>query len=218
MAAINLVCAAGVLLVLFNGVLGFKSVQVWKTPESRVAAALDTPHPNYRILTAEAVKRYRNNDLAGACGIADRLSREYMEEPAARRKAIELFCRSFEGLLLLRSNQIVTGLQQIEAVLTDPDWQMLLHASYDYPRLVMLSTAQIYLKSGKRRQAAQMYQKIARFYDRFEPMEKEFYLALSALCSADKKNALKHFENALKYSPEDSNIRRNIEMLKKESK
>jgi outer membrane protein assembly factor BamD (BamD/ComL family) len=168
------------LLVLLNGILGAQEIFVWETPESRIAASLDTPHPNYRVLTAEAVKKYQNNDFAEACEIADRLNREYMDEPASRRKAIELFCRSFEALLLFQSDRTPEGLRIMEHVLADPDWQMLIHSTYNYPRLVLLMTAQAYLKNGKRRQAAAMYQHLAHFYDRFEPMEKEFYLALSA--------------------------------------
>ena len=212
------VCAVSILLVLVNGILGLKEVFVWETSESCIAASLDTPHPNYRVLETEAVIKHQNNDFAGACEIIDRLNREYMDEPAYRRQAIELFCKSFEAMILFQHNRTPEGLRMMEEVLADSGWQKLIHASYHYPRLVLLTTAQVYLKSGKRRQAAATYQRLARFYDRFEPMEKEFYLALAALCSADKKSALKHFENALKYNPDDQNIRRNIQMLQKENR
>ena len=60
-----------------------------------------------------------------------------------------------------------------------------------------------------------MYRRLANLYGTYEPMEKEFYLALAALCQDDKITALRHFENAHKLNPGDENIRKNIEILKK---
>ena len=58
--------------------------------------------------------------------------------------------------------------------------------------------------------------RFAGLYGTYEPMESEFYLALASLCQNDRNAALRHFENAQKLSPQDENIRKNIEILKRQ--
>jgi tetratricopeptide (TPR) repeat protein len=69
--------------------------------------------------------------------------------------------------------------------------------------------------TGRRKEAAGYYRKAAELYGMLEPLEKEFYLALAALCLGDRTTALKHFENAHKLNPADENVRKNIESLRR---
>ena len=101
-------------------------------------------------------------------------------------------------------------------VLSHPNWSLLANSSYGYPRFILLMTAQLCQKAGQKKNAAEIYRRLAEFYGAFEPLEREFYLALTALCLDDKITALRHFEKAQSLNPADVNVQRNIEILRKQ--
>ena len=128
---------------------------------------------------------------------------------------IELFSESLEGAILYRRGNVSAGAYKILKVLSHPRWSLLVNSTYGYPRYILLTAAGICQKAGRKKDAAELYRRLAGHYGDFELMEKEFYLALAALCLGDRTTALRHFENARKLNPEDENIRKNIEILKK---
>ena len=85
----------------------------------------------------------------------------------------------------------------------------------DFLKISALKAAGFSQHAGHRKEAAELYRRVAEVYGFYEPIEREFYLALAALCLNDRTTALRHFENAHKLNPGDENIRKNIEILRK---
>jgi len=202
--------------VLGMGLMCRRQVFVWESQESYMAAVLSAPRPNYRMVITETVRKFDKGDLPGVRKNLDLLRSDYGELSPNRRKIISFFADSLEGVLLVRADQAVPGMKKLERVLWDPAWELLLCTPYGYPRCVLLTAAGMYQKAGMRDAAAEVYRRTAKFYGAFEPLEKEFYLALAALCLGNKTEALARFERALALSPGDENIRKNIAALKGE--
>ena len=209
------VTAVSCCAVLGMGIMCFDKVFVWETPENYLAAIFSVPRPNYRVVIGSAIRDFDNGDFAAALQKADRLRQDYNDAPAIRKTMIGLFTESLEGAILYRQGRSHAGAQKLLRVFSHSHWSLLGNAGYQYARTVLLMTSGYCQKTGRRKEAAELYRRAAGLYGRYEPMEREFYLALSALCLGDKTTALRHFENAQQYSPDDVNIRKNIEILKK---
>jgi tetratricopeptide (TPR) repeat protein len=197
------------------GIMCVDKVFVWENPEAYSAAILAVPRPNYREVIETAIQSFDRGDFSGAMQKVCRLRRDYNDVPAGRKLTIELFSESLEGVILYRQGNVSAGAYKMLKVLSHPQWGLLVNSSYGYPRYILLTAAGICQRAGRKKDAAELYRRVADLYAVFEPMEREFYLALSALCLGDKTTALRHFENAQKFSPDDVNIRKNIEILKK---
>ena len=213
-AAAKSVVAAAAVSVLLMGALCRRQVSVWETKESHMAAVLSVSKPNYRSLITDTVRKFDKGDMPGVRKNVDFLHSNYEDLSENRRKLITFFTTSLDGVLLIRSGRPAEGMKKLERVIWDPAWELLDSTPYGYPRCVLLTAAGVYQKAGMRKAAAEVYRRLAKLYGAFEPMEKEFYLALSALCLGNKQEALARFEKAQSYSPRDENIRRNIASLK----
>ena len=213
--AVKGVTAISCCAVLGMGIMCFDKVFVWETPETYSNAMLSVPRPNYRVVIGSAIRDFEKENFSGAMQWVHRLRQDYRDIPAVRKLTIELFTESLEGAILYRQGNVSVGAYKILKVLSHPYWELLANSSYGYPRYILLTAAGICQRAGRKKDAAELYRRLAGFYSSFEPMEKEFYLALAALCLGDKTTALRHFENAQKLAPGDVNIRKNIEILKK---
>ena len=202
-------------LTVFWGSLCYKEVFVWQNHDSYVAAILSVSRPNYRRVISSAVQHLHNGNMEGVVQCRDQLKNDYNDGPAVRRLTINLFTESLDGVILVKQGNVSAGSQKILTVLSHPAWRLLLNSSFGYPRYIMLLSAGICQRSGRKKDAVVLYKRLAEVYGTYEPMEKEFYLALAALCQDDRITALRHFENARKLNPTDENIRKNIEILKK---
>jgi tetratricopeptide (TPR) repeat protein len=202
-------------LTLGMGIRCFDEVFVWENEKSYTRATLDHPLPNYRCLIGETIVNFDQGDHAAVQKNIRRLREDYMDIPANRKQTIDFFVESLEGVILVRQGHTKAGMKKLTAVLSHPNWGLLTNTSYGYPRMVLLTVAGVCQRAGNKKDAAEMYRRLANLYGTYEPMEKEFYLALSALCLGDKKTALEHFEKAQQLNPQDENIRKNIEILRK---
>ena len=133
-----------------------------------------------------------------------------------RKLTIDLFSESLEGAILIKQGKSQEGAKKLFKVLSHPKWELLLNTSYGYPRCILLTAAGFSQRAGQKKDAAELYRRLAELYGTYEPMESEFYLALASLCQNDRNAALRHFENAQKLSPHDENIRKNIEILRRQ--
>lgn len=196
------------------GVLCFDRVFLWENEEVLAAAVLDVPKPNYRRLIADTVVKYNRKDLQGVKKNISRLRQHYGNDPAPRPQTVQLFTESMEGLLIVAEGN-PAGMEKVLRVLSHPRWQLIFNSTISYPRFLLLKSARYAQLTGRRKEAAGYYRKAAELYGMLEPLEKEFYLALAALCLGDRTTALKHFENAHKLNPADENVRKNIESLRR---
>ncbi|MBQ9502372.1 MAG: tetratricopeptide repeat protein [Lentisphaeria bacterium] len=213
-AAGKAVAAAAAASVLLMGALCRCQVSVWETQDSYMAAALSVPKPNYRSVITDTVRKFDKGDMPGVRKGVALLHEKYGDLSENRRKIIIFFTTSLDGVLLVRSGRPAEGMKKLERVIWDPAWELLVCTPCGYPRCVLLTAAGVYQKAGMRKAAAEVYRRLAKLYGLFEPMEREFYLALSALCLGNKEEALSRFEKAQALSPNDENIRRNIAALK----
>ena len=210
------VVIASVAFTAIIGVVGFEKVFVWETPESYISAILDTPRPNYRVVIGTAIRSFDSGNIDDAMQKVRFLQEEYTGIPPVRKLTIDLFSESITGAVLIKQGKSHEGAKKLFKVLSHPQWKLLLNTSYGYPRYILLTAAGFSQRAGHKKDAAELYRRLAELYGTYEPMESEFYLALAALCQNDRKAALRHFENAQKLSPHDENIRKNIEILKRQ--
>ena len=206
------------LLPALMAILCFQELDVWKNKDTYTAAALAVRRPHYRCLIEEAVICFDKGDFEGAGRYIEQLRSGSRDVPEISKLTIGLFIDSIEGAMLVRSGKTAAGMKKVIQVLSHPRWDLLKNTTYGYPRFILLLAAGFFQKNGNRQAAAEMYRRIAGIYASFEPLEKEFYLALAALCLDDRNTALKHFEEALKFNPDDENIRKNIEALRRQAK
>ena len=210
--AVVLLCCC---LAVSWGIICFDRVLIWENEEAFSAACLDEAKPNYRRLIADTVVKFDKRDWNGAMENLVRLRRDYADEIEDRMLTIRLFSDSLEGVIISESGNPGAGMKKVFQVLSHPKWKLLFNTTFGYPRFLLLKAAGFSQRAGHRKDAAELYRRVAELYSPIEPMEKEFYLALAALCQDDKITALRHFENAHKLNPGDENIRKNIEILKK---
>ncbi len=210
--AVVLLCCC---LAVSWGMICFDRVLIWENEEAFSAACLDEAKPNYRRLIADTVVKFDKRDWNGAMENLVRLRRDYADEIEDRMLTIRLFADSLEGVIISESGNPGAGMKKVFQVLSHPKWKLLFNTTFGYPRFLLLKAAGFSQRAGHRKDAAELYRRVAELYSPIEPMEKEFYLALAALCQDDKITALRHFENAHKLNPGDENIRKNIEILKK---
>lgn len=197
------------------GIICFDRVFIWENEEAFSAACLDEAKPNYRRLIADTVVKFDKRDWNGAKENLVRLRRDYADEIEDRMLTIRLFADSIEGVIISESGNPGAGMKKVFQVLSHPKWKLLLNTTFGYPRFLLLKAAGFSQRAGHKKDAVELYKRLAAVYGTYEPMEKEFYLALAALCQEDRTTALRHFENAHKLNPADENIRKNIEILKK---
>jgi tetratricopeptide (TPR) repeat protein len=163
-----------------------------------------------------AIQSFDHGDFADAMQKVRFLQEEYTDIPPVRKLTIDLFSESITGAILLKQGKTREGAGKLFKVLSNTQWGLLLNTSYGYPRYILLTAAGLSQRAGHQKDAAELYRRLAGLYGSFEPMESEFYLALASLCQNDRTTALRHFENAQKLSPHDENIRKNIEILKRQ--
>ena len=211
----NLMIAGVCCLIPGMGIMCSGEVAVWESAASYTRATLDHPLPNYRCLIGETIVKFDKRDYAAVQKNILRLRNDYTDIPVNRKRTIDFFVESIEGVILIRQGQTKAGMKKLILVLSHSHWRLLLNTSYGYPRMVLLTAAGVCQRAGNKKDAAEMYRRLANLYGTYEPMEKEFYLALAALCLNDRTTALRHFENAHKLNPGDENIRKNIEILRK---
>lgn len=195
-------------------VLCFFRVSIWKSSDSCVAAALNAPRPNYRMLMASAAGSFQTGDYARALQIADRLKADYTALPGSLYKDIVIFSHALESGVLLRTGRLAEGRKHLSQLLDHPDWDRMQYASYSFSRQILLLGAAAYAAENNTARAVSCYRRLALIYGRFEPMEKYFYCGVAALVSGDRPEALKYFELAHRANPSDENVRKNLEMLR----
>ena len=210
------VVIVSVAFTVIMGAIGFEKVFIWETAESYSSAILDAPRPNYREVIGAAIQSFDSGDFADTLQKVRFLQEEYTDIPPVRKLTIDLFSESITGAILLKQGKTHEGAKKLFKVLSHPKWELLLNTSYGYPRYILLTAAGLSQRAGHKKDAAELYRRLAGLYGSFEPMESEFYLALASLCQNDRATALRHFENAQKLSPHDENIRKNIEILKRQ--
>ena len=197
------------------GIICFDRVFIWENEESFTAACFDVPKPNYRRLIADAVVKFEKQDLNGAMENLVCLRRDYADGPEERSLTVRLFADSLEGVIIADTGNQTAGMKKVFQVLSHPKWRLLFNTTFGYLRFLLLKAAGFSQRAGHRKEAAELYRRVAEVYGFYEPIEREFYLALAALCLNDRTTALRHFENAHKLNPGDENIRKNIEILRK---
>ena len=202
-------------IIIFFGALCFDGVFIWESEETFSAATLNVPKPNYRRLIADTVGKFEKQDFSGTRRNIDFLRRNYANDPAPCPLTIQLFTDSLEGVLMVEEGNIRLGMRKIYQVLSNSRWKLLFNTTWGYPRFLLLKAAGHSQRAGYIKDAAELYRRVADLYSPMEPMEKEFYLALAALCQGDRQTALWRFENAHRLNPGDENIRKNIEILRK---
>jgi hypothetical protein len=210
------VVIVSVVFTAITGMIGFEKVFVWETAESYSSAILDAPRPNYREVIGSAIQSFDSGSFDDAMQKVRFLQENYTNIPATRKLTIDLFSESLTGAILLKQGKPREGAKKLFKVLSHPQWGLLLNTSYGYPRYILLTAAGLSQRAGHKKDAAELYRRLAGLYGSFEPMESEFYLALASLCQNDRTTALRHFENAQKLNPHDENIRKNIEILKRQ--
>ena len=178
--------------LFITGIMCFDKVFVWENEENFSTAILSVPKPNYREIVTQTITRFNAGDYQAAQQYLARLRRDYAQAPASRSLSIRLFADSMEGAILVRTGKPAAGMKKLIKVLSHPNWSLLANSSYGYPRFILLMTAQLCQKAGQKKNAAEIYRRLAEFYGAFEPLEREFYLALTALCLDDKITALRH--------------------------
>jgi len=200
--------------VFYTAVLAVQThyqLDFWRSFRHYLAAALDTPTPSQAILWLAACSSASDGQLEE---LNQRLAMlvQASRDPLHQQK-VKLFSKLTHGVLLFLLQKPDQGIVLLDAVYSDPAWNTLRSHCYGMLKKGSLLAAGFYQKRGKNAHAEILFRMAADLAKETDIIESECYSGLASLLVKDLDAAEQHFQNALRYAPDDRNIQANLQTV-----
>ena len=202
---------SGYLLVLL--LINVSYLPAWKNEDSQIDAMLDTPRPHIQALKLAAVAELKKNDLDNAVKWT-----AVLQSYGNLSRADEIFIEGMHGIAEIARGQAESGITRINSILSKPDWFLIRNAPREFTRFCFFTAANWHLKQRKPenlRYAANLYLMLAQLAGHYSQVDKFNFEGVAMLISGKYPEAERCFINALKLSPADTNIQKNLEAVRK---
>ena len=193
-------------------ILGFCYLQTWQTTDSFINAALGNgadAHP--AVLRMAAWSSFEKNEFDSALNFARQAAVNN-----GNQEHDQLFVLALEGLVELSCDN-PGGLEKIDRAITNPKWGHFLKSNQLFSETVLLISAQAHLKKNTPQDiqfAVTVFDALGHITDGSDPLKELNYRALAAFFRKDYATAEKLASEALTYSPDDENLRINLQKFR----
>ena len=205
------VLLSGCLLVLL--LINISYLPAWKNEDSQIDAMLDTPTPHIQALKLAAVAELKKNDLANALKWT-----AVLQSYSHISRADEIFIEGMYGIAEIVRGQAEQGIARLNNFLSKPDWFLIRNSPREFIKFCIFTAANWHLKQRKAehtRYAANLYIMASQLAGDYSMVDKFNYEGVAMMISGKYPEAELCFINALKLSPDDANIQKNLEAVRK---
>ena len=202
---------SGYLLVLL--VIHMSYLPAWKNEDAQIDAMLDTPRPHIQALKLAAMAELKKNNPENALKWT-----AVLQSYGDISRSDEMFVDGVCGMAEIISGRTEQGIARINNLLNQPDWFLIRNAPREFTRSCILLAANWHLKQRKPenlRYAANLYLMLAQLAGHYSQVDQFNFEGVAMLISGKYPEAERCFINALKLSPADTNIQKNLEAVRK---
>ncbi len=194
-------------------VLGICYLHTWQTDDSFLNAALgDGVNANPSVLRMAAWESFEKKEYNAALNFAHQAAAN-----SIHKKASDLYILAMEGMCeLALGNQ--AGLKKIDAAITKPEWGALRRIDRNFSEKVLLVSADMHLARQTpedEKFAIGIFDVLGYITEGGDPAKELNYRAIAAYLQKDYRQAEALTLQALRYAPDDVNMRANLENFRK---
>ncbi len=211
----RLMAGAGGVYILIIVIYSWNYLACWENARTHLAASLDHPAPNHRIVYIAAIQAYYERDFEQMHWIMDNLLKDYPHLTPERREAFESFRLCMNGMELFARNRPDEGIARLESVILTPRVAAVRYFSLSFPGEIMTTAVTYYLQHNRPDLAATVFHNMAVIYQYYNPSDYHFFMGMSFLLKNDLSNAEQSFLQALETKPDDEKIRANLEAVRR---
>ena len=186
---------------------------VWKNSDTQFDAMLDTPLPHKQVLKLAATTEFERKNFNEALKYVEIL-RSYGEIP----RDDEIFIEGMYGLVEVSCGQTERGIARINNFLSKSDWFWIRTAPPRFIRNCILTSANWHLAQRKKENvhyAANLYFMASQMADGYSEVDKFNFEGVAKMLTGHYAEAETCFAKALALSPDDGNIRKNLESARR---
>lgn len=188
----------------------------WKNKTSQIDAMLNCERPHSGALKLAAVVEFEAGRLDNAILYADMLK----QYGSGRDETI--FVEAIHGMVEVSRGETERGIARINGFLSRPDWHYILNAPLQFANRCIMASAMWHLRRAKdpehRRYAANLFLMAAHTAGEHNQVQKLNYEGVSMMISGNYAEAEKRFIQALRFVPDDQNILKNLEAVRRKIK
>ncbi len=202
---------SGYLLALL--LINVSYLPAWKNEESQIDAMLDTPRPHIQALKLAATSELKKNNIDNALKWT-----AVLQSYSNLNRGDEIFITGMCGIVEIANGQSEKGIAKLNSFLSKPDWFLIRTAPREFIRFCILTSANWHLRQRKTentRYAANLYLMLAQLAGDYSQVDKFNFEGVAMMISGKYPEAELCFINALKLSPDDANIQKNLEAVRK---
>ena len=188
----------------------------WKNKNSQIDAMLNCERPHTGALKLAAVVEFEAGRLDNAILYADML------QQYGGRRDEEIFIEAIHGMVEISRGETERGVARINGFLSRPDWHHILNAPLQFVNRCIMASAMWHLRRTEnpehRRYAANLFLMAAHTAGEHNQIQKLNYEGVSMMISGNYAEAEQRFLQALRFVPDDQNILKNLEAVRRKRK
>ena len=202
---------SGYLLTLL--VITLSYLPAWKNESSQIDAMLNTPTPSIQALKLAATAEMENNNFPEALNYVA-LLQSYSNTDRSDR----IFIEGMYALAEIAAGQTGQGIARLNSILSRPDWFLIRSAPKKFIRRCILSCANWHLAQRRKenlRYAANLYLMASQLAQDNSRVDNLNFRGVAMMILQEFAEAENCFAQALAFSPEDENIKKNLESARR---
>lgn len=186
----------------------------WKDKQSQIDAMLDHERPNIGALKIAAVTEFEADRLDNAMIYVN-----ILQQRTAGSRPEEIFIEAMRGMIDVASGETERGINRLNGFLSRPDWFYILNAPLQLAKKCIITSARWHLKRARlpqhRRYAVNLFLMAAQAAGENNRVEQLNYEGVAMMISENYAEAEMRFMQALKFVPDDQNILKNLEAVRR---
>ena len=197
-------------------IMTYAYLPAWKNKQSQIDAMLHCERPHPGALKLAAVMEFDANRLDNALLYTDML-RQY-----GNGRDEKIFSEAMYGLVEISRGESERGIARLNGFLSRPDWYYILSSPLKFANRCIMASAMWHLKRADdpkhRHYAANLFMMAAHTAGEHNQIRKLNYEGVSMMISGNYAEAEQRFLQALRFVPDDQNILKNLEAVRRKRK
>ena len=182
----------------------------WRNTGTQLDVILDTPTPHREALKMAAVVEFEKNNLDNALKYV-----EILKSYNTHLRNDEIFIEGMYGLVEISCGNTGSGIARINNFLSKPDWFMIGNNPFPFIRNCLFASANYHLKRRQIHYAANIYFMLSQLSIGLSKVDQFNFEGVSMMLRGRYAEAENCFIKALAFSPDDGNIKKNLESARR---
>lgn len=182
----------------------------WRNTGTQLEAILDTPAPHKEALKMAAVVEFEKNNMSDVLKCV-----EFLKSYNNLSRSDEIFIEGMYGLVEISCGNTESGIARINNFLSKPDWYFINNNPFKFTRNCLFASANYHLKRRQIHYAANLYFMLSQLSSSFSKVDQFNFEGVSMMLKGKYSEAENCFAKALTFSPDDENIKKNLESARR---